>query len=105
MNRGFEHINSDIYVPMQGPSELGASGKLLEWDRTADLAGIERPTLVVGAQHDTMDPEHMSWMAGQFPDGRYLHCPNGSHLAMSDDQEHFFQGLIEFIRDVDVSGR
>ena len=105
MNRGFEHINSDIYVPMQGPSELGASGKLLEWDRTADLAGIERPTLVVGAQHDTMDPEHMSWMAGQFPDGRYLHCPNGSHLAMYDDQEHFFQGLIEFIRDVDVSGR
>ena len=29
VNRGFAHINPAIYVPMQGPSELGASGKLL----------------------------------------------------------------------------
>ncbi|HEX7586739.1 MAG TPA: proline iminopeptidase-family hydrolase, partial [Anaerolineae bacterium] len=34
VNRAFKHINPKIYVPMQGPSELGASGKLLEWDRT-----------------------------------------------------------------------
>ena len=105
VNRGFKHINADIYVPMQGPSELGASGKLLEWDRTADLAKIEAATLVIGAQHDTMDPEHMAWMAGQLPNGRYHHCPNGSHMALYDDQELFFQGLIQFIRDVDASGR
>ena len=37
VNRAFKHINPAIYVPMQGPSELGASGKLLDWDRTADL--------------------------------------------------------------------
>ena len=35
-NRSFKHVNPDIYVPMQGPSELGASGKLTNWDRTAD---------------------------------------------------------------------
>ena len=38
VNRAFKHINPAIYVPMQGPSELGASGKLVQWDRTADLA-------------------------------------------------------------------
>ena len=42
MQRAFKHINPAIYIPMQGPSELGASGKLLHWDRTADLAASRR---------------------------------------------------------------
>ncbi len=33
--RTLRHINRAIYVPMQGPSELGMSGKLAGWDRTA----------------------------------------------------------------------
>ncbi len=102
VNRGFDHINPAIYVPMQGPSELGASGKLLDWDRTADLGQITVPTLVIGAQHDTMDPGHMEWMAGELQRGRHLHCPDGSHLAMYDDQETYFRGLIEFIHNVDA---
>lgn len=101
VNRGFGHINPAIYVPMQGPSELGASGKLVNWDRTADLGRITVPTLVIGAQHDTMDPRHMEWMAGQLPKGRHLHLPNGSHMAMYDDQQAYFAGLIRFLQDVD----
>jgi proline iminopeptidase len=34
--------------------------------------------------------------------GRYLHCPNGSHLAMWDDQQAFMTGVIQFIKDVDA---
>jgi proline iminopeptidase len=102
VNRGFKHINPSIYVPMQGPSELGASGKLLGWDRTADLAKIAVPSLVIGAQHDTMDPQHMAWMATALPHARYLHCPNGSHMALYDDQTVYFDGLIRFIADVDA---
>lgn len=101
VNRSFEHINPSIYVLMQGPSELGASGRLVEWDRTADLGRIEVPTLVIGARFDTMDPAHMEWMASAVQNGRYLYCPNGSHLASYDDQETYFQGLIQFIHDVD----
>ena len=103
VNRAFKHLNPNVYVPMQGPSELGASGKLVDWDRTADLGKIEVPTLVIGARYDSMDPEHMEWMAGAVADGRYLYCPNGSHLAQYDDQEVYFEGLIEFVRDVDAS--
>ncbi|MCU1675115.1 MAG: proline-specific peptidase [Frankiales bacterium] len=95
--RGFAAINKKIYVPMQGPSELGASGKLLDWDRTADLHRIEVPTLVIGGQHDTMDPEHMREVAGAFPKGQYLHCPHGSHLAMYDDQETYMSGLTDWL--------
>jgi proline iminopeptidase len=101
INRTFEHINPTVYVPMQGPSELGASGRLANWDRTGDLKEITVPTLTIGAQHDTMDPRHMEWMAQQLPKGRYLHCPNGSHLAIYDDQQTYMSGLVTFIMDVD----
>jgi proline iminopeptidase len=37
VTRSMKHVNPLIYVPMQGPSELGASGKLVGWDRTADI--------------------------------------------------------------------
>ena len=102
VNRAFKHMNPKVYIPMQGPSELGASGKLVNWDRTADLGKITVPTLVIGAQYDTMDPKHMEWMAGAFPNGRYLYCPNGSHFAMYDDQQTYFEGIIHFIRDVNA---
>jgi proline iminopeptidase len=105
VNRAFAKLNPAIYVPMQGPSELGASGKLEQWDRTADLGRVQVPTLVIGARYDTMDPAHMEWMAGAFPSGRYLYCPNGSHLAMYDDQATYVEGVIKFIRDVDAGSR
>ncbi len=101
VNRLFKHLNQSVYIPMQGPSELGAGGKLAHWDRMGDLPQIRVPALTIGAQHDTMDPRHMAEMARSFADGRYLHCPNGSHLAMFDDQEAYFEGLIAFLRDID----
>ena len=100
MNRAFEHINPQIYVLMQGPSELGASGRLIDWDRTADLSQIDVPTLTIGATHDTMDPAHMEWMADELANGQFLLCPNGSHASHYDDQEIFMDGLIRFIREV-----
>ena len=99
--RGFAHINQDIYVKMQGPSELGLSGTLENWDRTDRLHEINVPTLTIGARYDTMDPAYMEMMAGLMPKGRYLFCPNGSHLANFDDQEAYFEGLIDFLLDVD----
>jgi proline iminopeptidase len=95
--RSFAHLNPSIYVPMQGPSELGLSGSLETWDRTGALKDILVPTLCIGATHDTMDPAHMRWMSEQFPNGRYLHCPAGSHLSQFDDPEHYFPGLIKFL--------
>ncbi len=99
VQRGFAHINPAIYVSMQGPSELGisADAKLAHWDRTEELASITVPSLVIGAAHDTMDPAHMEMMASRLPAGRYLHCPDGSHLAMYDDQQTYFRGLIDFL--------
>lgn len=102
VNRAFKNINQAIYIPMQGPSELGLSGKLLTWDRVNDLPKIAPPTLVIGAKYDTMDPAHMEMMAKKVQKGRYLFCPNGSHMDMYDDQKTYVEGLIQFLRDVDA---
>jgi proline iminopeptidase len=100
-SRAMPHLNPDVYVIMQGPSEFGVSGRLANWDRSADLPKIKVPTLTIGAKYDTMDPEHMKWMATQVQNGRSLICPEGSHCSMWDDQKTYFPGLIQFIRDVE----
>ena len=46
----------------------------------------------------------MRRMAEQLPAGRYLHCPDGSHLAMYDDQERYFAGLIDFLAGLGEGG-
>jgi proline iminopeptidase len=102
LNRGFGRLNRQLYVSMQGPSEFGASGLLERWDRKADLPKLTMPTLVIGATHDTMDPEHMRWVSTQLPRGRFLLCPDGSHMAMWDDQQVYLRGLSTFLLDVDA---
>jgi proline iminopeptidase len=104
--RDIAHTNMAIYVPMLGPSELVLSpgSPLAHWDRTAELASIEVPTLVIGACYDTMDPAHMEMMASRLPRGRYLHCPNGSHMTMYDDQAVYFTGLIDFLHSITRHG-
>jgi len=104
VTRMFTKLNRKIYVPMQGPSEMGASGKLENWDRIADLPKVTVPTLAIGARYDTMEPAEMERIAKNVKHGRYLYCPNGSHLALYDDQKVYMAGLIQFIQDVN-SGR
>lgn len=102
VERSFARTNKQIYVSMQGPSEFGASGLLEHWDRKADLPRLTMPTLVIGAGHDTMDPEHMRWVATQVPHGSFLLCPQGSHMAMWDDQATYVRGLLAFLRATDA---
>jgi proline iminopeptidase len=102
MMRSFNKINHTIYTTMQGPSEFGIAGKLEKWDVAKDLKNIKVPTLVIGATHDTMDPEHMKWVSTQVQKGRFHLCPNGSHMCMWDDQANYFSGLISFLKDVDT---
>jgi proline iminopeptidase len=102
-NRAMKHVNGEIYTLMQGPSEFGISGRLANWDIKNRLKEITVPTLMVGAKYDTMDPKAMEEQSKLVKKGRYLYCPNGSHLSMWDDQTVFMSGVIRFIKDVDAS--
>lgn len=105
VTRAFAHLNHHVYALMQGPSELGAGGRLVTWDRSRDLHRITVPTLVIGARHDTMDPEWMRAMSRRLPHGQFLYLANGSHMAMYDDQDAYFAGLIRFLRSMERSRR
>ena len=76
VNRSFSKLNYPLYLKLQGPSEFGMVGDatLKNWDRTADLHRIEVPTLSIGAQYDTMDPEAMRAIADSVQNGTFLYC-------------------------------
>jgi proline iminopeptidase len=103
--RSFAHYNKEIYVMMQGPSEFSASGRLENWDIKNRLKEIAVPTLMIGAKYDTMDPTAMEEQSKMVKNGSYLYCPNGSHLAMWDDQKVFMNGVIKWIREVDEKAK
>lgn len=100
--RSFSHLNQPIYVQMQGPSEFVPGGNLAGWDVTQQLHTLTVPTLAIGAKYDSMDPKAMEQISTTVQKGRYLYCPNGSHLCMWDDQSVYFPGLIQFLKDVDA---
>ena len=99
VTRSLIGLNYDIYLKMQGPSEFGVVGDALlkDWDRKNDLKNLKIPVLTIGGQYDTMDPKQMEWMSTEVQNGTYLHCPNGSHWSMYDDQETYFNGVTEYI--------
>ena len=99
VTRSLNKSNFDIYLRMQGPSEFGVVGDVVlkEWDRKNDLKKLKIPVLTIGGEHDTMDPKQMEWMSKEVQNGSYLHCPNGSHWSMYDDQENYFSGVTGFI--------
>lgn len=103
VNMAFRHMNPEVYVYMQGPSEFGitSDASLFDWDVSKELSTISIPTLVIGANYDTMDPKHLEWMSEEVQNGRFLLCPNGSHLSQYDDQKNYFGGVIQFMKDVD----
>lgn len=98
--RSFSHFNMDVYAYMQGPSEFVPGGILKDWSVWNRLNELEVPTLTVGAAYDSMNPKEMEEMSGLVQNGRYHHCPDGSHLCMWDDQEVYHEGVIQFIHDV-----
>ena len=100
VNYAFANINQACYIKMQGPSELGMwpEATLANWDRTEDLKDIAVPALVLGGRYDTMDPTFLEMMATKIPQGSSFICPEGSHMALYDDQEAYFGALLEFLK-------
>lgn len=98
----FSRLNYPLYDLMQGPSEFKVGGRLIDWDIKDRLHEITVPTLMVGATHDTMDPEAMRAQSEAVADGRFLLCAEGSHLCMWDDRETFMSGVAAFIQGVEA---
>jgi proline iminopeptidase len=100
VTRAFRDANLTIYNYMQGKSEFVVTGTFKDWERWDDLHKITVKTLTLGAENDTMDPEDIRKMATLMPNATSAICPDGSHLAMWDDQAVYFEHLLGFLRTV-----
>ncbi len=98
VTRAFRDANLAVYNHMQGKSEFVVTGTFKNWERWDDLHRIHVKTLVLGAEHDTMPPDDLRTMATLMPNAQAAICPEGSHLAMWDDQAVYFQHLLDFLR-------
>jgi proline iminopeptidase len=98
VDRAFRDANLEVYNTMQGKSEFVVTGYFKDWERWDDLHRIQTKALVLGAEHDTMDPEDIRKMAELMPNAVAAVCPEGSHLAMWDDQAAYFEYLLGFLK-------
>jgi proline iminopeptidase len=97
VTRAFRLANLKIYNHMQGKSEFVVTGTFKDWERWDRLPEITVRTLTLGAQYDSMDPADLVKMAELMPNAISAICPNGSHLAMWDDQAIYFEHLLAFL--------
>lgn len=100
VNRAFRHANQTIYNLMQGKSEFLVTGNLKDWERWDRLHEIKVRSLIMGAAHDEMDPADIVRMAGLMPNASAAICPNGSHLALWDDQAVYFEHLLRYLKSI-----
>jgi proline iminopeptidase len=101
LTRGFKKANQTIYLQMQGVDEFHVTGNFKNWDFWSRLPNIKIPALVLGGMYDEMNPESMKKEGRLLPNSRTYLCPQGSHMAMYDDQQPYFSTLISFLKEVD----
>lgn len=100
VQRTFDHLNEQVYVTLQGPTEFNITGSCKNWTIRNRLNKITMPTLVLGAKYDSMNPEDIKAVAKRLPHGEYHICPNGSHFSIFDDQKDYFEAITDFINKV-----
>lgn len=101
--RAIRHTNTEVFDTIHGPNEFVATGTAKGWDRWKDLTDIKVPTLLLVGRYDTMSVRDIQSMARLMPNSRVVVCRNGSHLCMYDDQQTYFRGLLEFVKDVEMN--
>lgn len=71
--------------------------KPAQWDFSSRLANVKVPTLLLGSKYDFIPVEDYKKMHSLIPINQVYICPNGSHMAMWDDPEHYFAALQAFL--------
>jgi proline iminopeptidase len=100
LTRAFKKVNQSVYIHMQGVDEFHVTGNFKKWEFWNKLSSIKIPVLVLGGKHDEMDPESLIREGRLLPNSRTYLCPDGSHMAMYDDQKAYFKNMLSFLKDV-----
>lgn len=97
VNRTFDQMG-EVYMVMQGPSEFNCTGKIKNWDITADLHKIEIPTLLTSGTDDEATPLIVKALYDRIPDCRWELMEGGTHLCHVEFAEDYNRIIEAFMR-------
>ncbi len=70
-------------------------------DRTAELANLRCPTLVLVGQADQVSPsDEMRTIAAAIPRARFVEIPGAGHLSNLEAPDAFNQAAVDFLREL-----
>ena len=93
--------NDTIYRQMWGPTEFRSTGSLRTWDRSADLARIGMPALLVSGEFDEARPATLAAFAATMPRARVVTIPGAAHGTYREQPAAYQTAVRAFLREVD----
>jgi L-proline amide hydrolase len=90
---------------MLGPSELEPGGLLAQWDITARLGEIGRPTLVVSGRHDLVSPAVAATLYQGIPGSEWVVFEHSAHVPHLEESQRYLEVLDGFLARVESARR
>jgi proline iminopeptidase len=97
MNRSHEASSGVVYREMWGPSELCATGNLMDYDRTGRLSEIDVPTLYTCGRYDEATPEATAWYCSLTPAAEMLVFEDSAHMPHLEETDAYLAVLRGFL--------
>ena len=104
LRQAFGKTNRDIYNFMWGKNEFIVEGTLKTWNRWDELDQIKVPTLLMGGQHDIIDPLDLECMAREIRGARSVIFKKSSHVPFYEEQDAYFKTLVGFMNSTEQDG-
>jgi len=96
----FEHLNTDIYGLMWGPSEFAATGTLKDYEREDVLSRLNLPVLFTTGRYDEATPETVEHYRSLVPGAKIVVFENSAHMTMLDEPQAYVDVVREFLNEV-----
>jgi len=100
VQRTFDNMGQ-VYSTMNGPSEFHVIGVIKDWDRTARLAEIRVPTLIISGRYDEATPTINQVLQRGIPGSEWMVLENSSHLSHVEEPELYMQAVRNFLSNVE----
>jgi proline-specific peptidase len=95
--------NPEVYNVMNGPNEFHVVGTLKDWDITARLGQITRPTLVMSGRYDEATPTIAGTVQRGIPGSEWVLFDDSSHMCHIEETERCLQVVNDFLDRVEAS--
>lgn len=97
----FDVAPTQVYLTMQGPSELQLTGTLKDVDLTEELKKIQVPTLVLAGKYDQCTPAVVKRMLDHIANVRAVQFEESGHVPQFDETDKFLRVVSEFLAEND----